>query len=92
MPSAVERDESRRRVGDPLPAEKETEAREDPDPHAGSRTAAGTAPRVDEARPDHEVRLAPIDRREELPDLGGVVLAVAVEAHRDVVSLVDART
>ena len=43
---------------------------------------------IDEARADHEVCRTGSDRSEQLPELGRVVLAVAVEPDRNLVSLV----
>ncbi len=53
---------------------------------------AVAAARVDEARADDEIGVAGSDRGEELLELGGVVLPVAVEPHGDLVAPRRART
>ena len=85
---AVESDEPGRRVGHLLAAEERHEPREHADAHApGERWAVGSTG-IDEPRADDEIRVPRVDRREKLPELGRVVLAIAVEPHRDLVPLV----
>ena len=55
-----------------------------PDPARERRPIAGVA--VREARARDDVRLAGLERREQLRQLGRIVLPVAVEPHRDVVA------
>ena len=92
MPDPVEREETGGRVGDPLASEKRDEPREDANADPARERGPVGAAGVDEAGADHQVGLAALERREQLAELGGVVLPVAVEPDRGVVALVRART
>ncbi len=83
--AAVERLEARGRVGEPLVGDPRDDAGEHADPDAPRRRRA-VARVADEARADREVGLAGGDRSDELAELGRVVLAVAVEPHRQLVA------
>ncbi len=86
---AVERLEPGGGVRDPLPREERDELREprDPEPPAQRRPVAAVLAVEAGARDD--VRLVARERREELRQLGRVVLSVAVEAHGEVVALLE---
>ena len=77
------------RVGHPLPGQHRDEAGEedDPDPTRQRRPVRRVV--VCEARARDDVRLARLQRGEQLAQLARIVLAVAVEAHRHVVTALE---
>jgi len=62
---------------------------QDADPEPAGKRGPVRADAVDEARPDHEVRLTALERREQRRDLRRVVLPVAVQADGPVEPLLE---
>jgi hypothetical protein len=85
----IERDEPRGRVRHPLAPQHRHEPGEEPDPQPTRQRGTVGAAVLHEARAHDEVRLSSFERGEQLPELGGVVLAVPVEPDRGVVALLE---
>ena len=77
------------RVGHALAGQQRDDPGEPDDPDPAGERRAVLAGAVDEARPGHDVRLAALDRPEQLRQLAGIVLAVAVEPHRRLVAALE---
>ena len=87
---SVARLEAGGRVGDALPREQRDDAGEEPDPEA-ARERRPVVARAGKPGADDDVRGAVEDRREQLRQLGGDVLAVAVEPDGEIEAFVAAR-